>query len=46
MAYYSLLALPVLISAFAVRRVSYFGQSPTTQADAAAWAKPGLRPTE
>jgi MFS family permease len=46
MAYYSLLALPVLISAFAVRRVSYFGQSPTTQADAAAWAKPGLRATE
>jgi benzoate transport len=46
MAYYSLLALPVLISALAVRYVSYFNQSAPAEPVAGAWAKPGLRPTE
>jgi benzoate transport len=46
MAYYSVLALPVLISAFAVRRVSYFDQSQIEASETGTWAKPGLRPTD
>ena len=45
-AYYSVLAIPVLISAFAVRHVSYFDQ-PSTDTDGMSWSpKPGLRPTD
>jgi hypothetical protein len=46
MAYYSVLALPVLISAFAVRHVSYFDRSAAAAAADGTWAKPGLRPTD
>ena len=42
-AYYSVLALPVLISALAVRYVSYFGE-PAAPAGETAWAR--ARPTE
>src|SRR5262245_24994530 len=47
-AYYSLLALPVLISAVAVRYIVYFNERPAVAASEAPWvAKPsGLRPTD
>jgi MFS family permease len=46
-AYYSVLALPVLISALAVRHVAYFNEQPSP-ADETAWARKqaGLRPTD
>jgi MFS family permease len=47
-AYYSVLALPVLISALAVRYVTYFDERTATASGEAAWARkqPGLRPTD
>jgi benzoate transport len=47
-AYYSVLALPVLISALAVRYVSYFNERPLTADVAPAWARKeaGLNPTD
>jgi MFS family permease len=45
-AYYSALALPVLVSAVAVRYIVYFNE-PGAAEGATAWApKPGLRATE
>jgi benzoate transport len=46
-AYYSVLALPVLISALAVRYVTYFDERRGAATDETAWTpKPGLRPTD
>jgi hypothetical protein len=47
-AYYSVLALPVLISALAVRYVVYFNEQAAPVAAEAAWTskQPGLRPTD
>jgi len=46
-AYYSVLALPVLISALAIRYVSYFDERRGAATGEAAWSpKPGLRPTD
>lgn len=45
--YYSVLALPVLISALAVRHVVYFGEQGEPAKGETAWsAKPGLRPSD
>ena len=43
-AYYSVLALPVLISALAVRHIIYFDERPMPAADKAHWPpkQPGL----
>jgi benzoate transport len=47
-AYYSVLALPVLISALAVRYIVYFNEQPAPVTADAAWARKqaGLRPTD
>jgi MFS family permease len=47
-AYYSVLAVPVLISALAVRYVTYFNEQPQTEDVETAWARKevGLRPTD
>jgi len=46
-AYYSVLALPVLISALAIRYVSYFDERRGAATGEAAWSpKPELRPTD
>lgn len=47
-AYYSVLALPVLISALAVRHVAYFNEQPESATVDAAWSRKeaGLRPTD
>ena len=47
-AYYSVLALPVLISAVAVRYIIYFNEQAAPASGETAWAhkQPGLRPTD